>query len=38
MNPIKLGIYRHYKVIGFAKHSKTLEDVIREFDNQKERP
>ena len=30
---IKLGIYRHYKgntyeVIGFAKHSETLEDMV----------
>ena len=33
MNPIQLGIYRHYKgnqyeVIGFAKHSETLEDMV----------
>ena len=33
MNPIPLGIYRHYKgntyeVIGFAKHSETLEDMV----------
>ena len=33
MNPIPLGIYRHYKgnqyeVVGFAKHSETLEDVV----------
>jgi hypothetical protein len=33
MNPIKLGIYRHYKgneyeVVGFAKHSETLEDMV----------
>lgn len=33
MNPILLGIYRHYKgyqyeVIGFAKHSETLEDMV----------
>lgn len=33
MNPIPLGTYRHYKgnqyeVIGFAKHSETLEDMI----------
>ena len=33
MNPIKLGKYRHYKgneyeVIGFAKHSETLEDMV----------
>ena len=31
--PIPLGIYRHYKgneyeVIGFAKHSETLEDMV----------
>ena len=33
MNPILLGRYRHYKgneyeVIGFAKHSETLEDMV----------
>ena len=33
MNLITLGIYRHYKgneyeVIGFAKHSETLEDMV----------
>ena len=33
MNPIILGVYRHYKgnqyeVIGFAKHSETLEDMV----------
>ncbi|MCL2698264.1 MAG: DUF1653 domain-containing protein [Oscillospiraceae bacterium] len=33
MNPILLGIYRHYKgnryeVVGFAKHSETLEDMV----------
>ncbi len=33
MEPIKLGIYRHYKgntyrVVGIAKHSETLEDVV----------
>ena len=33
MNPIKLGRYRHYKgneyeVIGFARHSETLEDMV----------
>ena len=33
MNPIPLGIYRHYKgnqyeVVGFAKHSETLEDMV----------
>jgi hypothetical protein len=32
-NPIQLGIYRHYKgndyeVIGFSKHSETLEDMV----------
>ncbi len=31
--PLNLGIYRHYKgkeyeVIGIAKHSETLEDVV----------
>ena len=31
--PIPLGVYRHYKgnqyeVIGFAKHSETLEDMV----------
>ena len=33
MEEIKLGKYRHYKgnmyeVIGFAKHSETLEDMV----------
>lgn len=33
MNSIRLGIYRHYKgnpyeVIGFARHSETLEDMV----------
>ena len=33
MNLISLGVYRHYKgnqyeVIGFAKHSETLEDMV----------
>ena len=33
MNPIPLGIYRHYKgnkyeIVGFAKHSETLEDMV----------
>ncbi|MCL2637619.1 MAG: DUF1653 domain-containing protein [Oscillospiraceae bacterium] len=33
MNPILLGVYRHYKgnkyeVTGFAKHSETLEDMV----------
>ena len=33
MNPIPFGEYRHYKgnyyeVIGFAKHSETLEDMV----------
>lgn len=33
MNPIPLGIYLHYKgnqykVVGFAKHSETLEDMV----------
>ena len=33
MNPIPLGTYRHYKgnlyeVIGIAKHSETLEDMV----------
>ena len=33
MNPIPLGLYRHYKgnhyeVIGFATHSETLEDMV----------
>jgi hypothetical protein len=33
MNPIPLGKYRHYKgnqyeVIGFSKHSETLEDMV----------
>jgi len=32
-NPIKLGVYRHYKgnkyeVVGFARHSETLEDMV----------
>ena len=32
-NPVPIGIYRHYKgneyeVIGFAKHSETLEDMV----------
>lgn len=32
-NPIPLGKYRHYKggeyeVIGFARHSETLEDMV----------
>jgi len=32
-NPIPVGIYRHYKgnkyeVIGFSKHSETLEDMV----------
>jgi len=32
-HPIQLGIYRHYKgneyeVVGFAKHSETLEDMV----------
>jgi hypothetical protein len=32
-NPISLGTYRHYKgneyeVIGFSKHSETLEDMV----------
>jgi hypothetical protein len=32
-NPIMLGVYRHYKgnryeVIGFAKHSESLEDLV----------
>ena len=32
-NTIPLGVYRHYKgnqyeVIGFAKHSETLEDMV----------
>ena len=32
-NPILLGVYRHYRgnryeVIGFAKHSETLEDMV----------
>ena len=33
MNPIRLGLYRHYKggqyeVVGVAKHSETLEDMV----------
>jgi hypothetical protein len=33
MNSIPLGLYRHYKgnqyeVLGFAKHSETLEDMV----------
>ena len=33
MYPIPLGVYRHYKgnqyeVVGFAKHSGTLEDMV----------
>jgi len=33
MNPILLGVYRHYKgnkyeVVGFAKHSESLEDLV----------
>ena len=33
MNSIRLGIYRHYKgnqyeVVGFARHSETLEDMV----------
>ena len=33
MTPIPLGVYRHYKgnkyeVVGFAKHSETLEDMV----------
>lgn len=33
MNLIPLGVYRHYKgnqyeVVGFAKHSETLEDMV----------
>ena len=33
MNPVPLGVYRHYKgncyeVVGFAKHSETLEDMV----------
>ena len=33
MNTIPLGMYRHYKgnlyeVIGFARHSETLEDMV----------
>jgi len=33
INLIPLGVYRHYKgnlyeVIGFAKHSETLEDMV----------
>lgn len=33
MTPIPLGVYHHYKgkcyeVVGFAKHSETLEDMV----------
>jgi len=33
MNPFPLGVYRHYKgnhyeVLGFARHSETLEDMV----------
>jgi len=33
MNKIQLGLYRHYKggeyeVVGFARHSETLEDMV----------
>jgi hypothetical protein len=33
MNPILLGVYRHYKgnkyeVVGFARHSETLEEMV----------
>ena len=33
MSSIPLGVYRHYKgnqyeVVGFAKHSETLEDMV----------
>ena len=33
MNSIQLGVYRHYKgnqyeVVGFARHSETLEDMV----------
>jgi hypothetical protein len=33
MNPIPLGLYRHYKgrhysVVGFARHSETLETLV----------
>ena len=33
MKPVPLGVYRHYKgneyeVIGFARHSETLEDMV----------
>ena len=33
MSEIKLGIYQHfkgmkYRVVGFAKHSETLEDMV----------
>jgi len=33
LTPIPLGVYRHYKgyeyeVVGFARHSETLEDMV----------
>jgi len=33
MHPIPLGVYRHnkgnhYEVVGFARHSETLEDMV----------
>jgi hypothetical protein len=33
MSPIPVGVYRHYKgnqyeVVGFARHSETLEDMV----------
>lgn len=33
MTPIPLGVYRHYKgnhyeVVGFARHSESLEDMV----------